>query len=236
MSEMLEEHRKVLVVVAHPDDAEFGCGASLAKWAREGREVRLLLCTNGDKGTSDRSLTSPQIAAIRAVEAAEAGKALGLVGVDILGHPDGFLQETVELQEKVVRAIRTFQPDVVVCQDPTRRIGGVAQHRDHRVAGSITLDSVYPAARDFLNFPEHLAEGIEPWKVAEVWITGAEHPDVFVDVSETIDAKIESLRCHKSQIGDMDAIATRLREGVETVGKAAGLPMAESFKRIVYRR
>lgn len=236
MSEMLDEHRKVLVVVAHPDDAEFGCGASMAKWAKEGREVRLVLCTNGDKGTSDRTLTSPQIAAIRAVEAAEAGKVLGLASVDILGYPDGFLQESIELQEKVVRAIRTYQPDVVVCQDPTRRIGGVAQHRDHRVAGSITLDCVYPAARDFLNFPEHLAEGIEPWKVAEVWITGSEHPDVYVDTSDTVEAKVDALRCHKSQIGDMDAMATRIRENSATVGKAANLPGAETFKRLVYRR
>src|SRR5262245_4647283 len=164
MSEMPEEYRSVLVITAHPDDAEFGCGGSMAKWAAEGRSVSLVISTNGNKGSGDREMTSDRIAAIRAVEAQNAGDALGLNAVVILGYPDGFLADTPEFQGDVVRMIRTYRPDVVVCQDPIRRLGPFAQHRDHRIAGSVALDSVFPAARDHLYYSEQVAAGLEPHK------------------------------------------------------------------------
>lgn len=236
MSEMPEEYRNVLVITAHPDDAEFGCGGSMAKWASEGRTVTLVISTNGDKGSGDREMTSERIAAIRAVEAQNAGKALGLNAVVILGYPDGFLADTPEYQGDVVRMIRTYRPDVVVCQDPIRRLGPFPQHRDHRTAGSVALDSVFPAARDHLYYPEQVAAGLEPHKTAEVWVFGAEHHDIYVDTTDHIETKIASLRCHVSQIADMNAIADRVKEGSATTGETPGFAYAEAFKRIKYRR
>ncbi|GIW08910.1 MAG: GlcNAc-PI de-N-acetylase [Dehalococcoidia bacterium] len=236
MSEMPEEYRSILVITAHPDDMEFGCGGSVAKWCAEGRDVFLVISTNGDKGSSDRSMTSERLAKIRAAEQAEACKVLGIKEFRILGYPDGFLTDNPQFQGDIVRAIRTYRPDVVVCQDPVRRLSLFAQHRDHRVAGSVALDSVFPAARDHLYFPEQVAEGLEPHKTAEAWVMGAEFPDVYVDITDHIDTKIAALRCHVSQVGQGEGLAERVREGAANLGETPGFAYAEAFKRLKYRR
>ncbi|MCL6649818.1 MAG: PIG-L family deacetylase [Chloroflexi bacterium] len=236
MSEMPDEYRTILVITAHPDDMEFGCGGSVAKWCAEGRDVYLVVSTNGDKGSSDRTMTSERLAKIRAAEQAEACKVLGIKAFTILNYPDGFIAETIEFQADIVRAIRTYRPDVVICQDPVRRLSVFAQHRDHRVAGSVALDSVFPAARDHLYFPEQIAEGLEPHKTAEAWVMGVEHPDVYVDITDYIDRKIAALRCHVSQVGSGEGLEERVRQNAATLGETPGFAYAEAFKRLKYRR
>lgn len=236
MSEMPDEYQRILVITAHPDDMEFGCGGSVAKWCAEGRKVWLVVSTNGDKGSGDREMTSERLAAIRAAEQAEACKVLGMAGFHILGYPDGFLTDTPQYQGDVVRMIRTYQPDVVVCQDPIRRLSLYAQHRDHRTAGSVALDSVFPAARDHLYYPEQVAAGLEPHKTAEAWVFGAEHPDMYVDTTDSIATKIAALRCHVSQIGDFAGMEERVKEGAASVGETPGFAYAEAFKVLKYRR
>lgn len=234
----MEEPQKVMVIVAHPDDAEFSCGGTIAKWAREGKEIIYVICTNGDKGSSDPEMTSERLAAIREKEQREAAQVLGVKECIFLGYPDGGLEDTSEFRGKLVRLLRMHQPDVVVTMDPYRRYW---QHRDHRMAATVALDAVFPYARDNLHYPEHRAEGLTPHKVAEVYIGGAENPDTFIDISETFDQKIDALRCHVSQVGDApkEEFAERLRQMAARFAQNQGrepTPMVEAFHRIQYRR
>lgn len=231
---MTEEQRarRVLVVVAHPDDAEFGAAGTVAKWAREGAEIAYVLCTSGDKGTSDPNVDPADLAKTREQEQRNACALLGVKHVVFLRYPDGILQNTIALRRDIVREIRRFKPDVVVCQDPTRRwFGqGYLNHPDHRAAGDACLDAVFPSARDPHVFPELRAEGFEPHKTAEVYLMGTNEPDVWVDISDTIEAKIAALREHRSQIGDRDEFEAWVRERARAVGEPQGLAYAEAFK------
>ena len=233
------ESRSVLVVVAHPDDAEFMAAGTIAKFAREGMEVNYVLCTAGDKGTSDRDLAPAKLAEIRKVEQREACNRLGAKGLTFLGYEDGVLLNTLELRRDIVREIRRYRPDILICQDPTTRWSaqGYLNHADHRAAGDAALDAVYPSARDPHVFPELLAEGFEPHKVLEVYVGGTNTPDVFIDIEETIDQKVEALLAHVSQVGNGTRpdrpewnLSSMVRERAGQVGQAQGLPFAESFK------
>lgn len=228
---MLEKIIKVMVVMPHPDDAEFGCAGTVARWVREGREVIYVVCTNGDKGSSDPNMTSPALAEIRHNEQLEAAKILGVKEVIFLDYPDGGLEDTPEFRGDLVRLIRKFRPDVVMTNDPYRKY---MSHRDHRITGSVTLDAVYPYCRDRLFYPEHEAEGLKPHYVREIFIWGSEDADTFIDVSETFDLKIAALSCHNSQLGQrIDMLKPRMKERAEKMGLAHGVPMAEAFHRIV---
>jgi len=230
------EARSVLVVVAHPDDAEFMAAGTIGKWAREGKEINYVLCTAGDKGTSDRSLAPARLAEIRRVEQREACDRLGVKGLSFLGYEDGVLLNTLELRRDIVREIRRFKPDVIVCQDPTSRWSaqGYLNHADHRAAGDATLDAVYPSARDPHVFPELLAEGFDTHKVLEVYVGGTNVPVVYIDIEDTVDLKIHALKAHFSQVGDGFRpgwdLASMIRERSGQVGQAQGLKHAESFK------
>ena len=227
------EARCVMVVVAHPDDAEFMSAGTIAKWAREGKEIIYVLCTSGDKGTADTSISPAALAEARRKEQEAAAARLGVREVVFLGYEDGVLQNTLELRKDIVRQIRRFKPDVVVCQDPTIRWvdQSYINHPDHRAAGEATLDAVYPAARDRMTFPELLAEGLEPHKVAEVYLAGAKDPDVAIDITDYLDAKLAALRAHASQLGDWqpdEQIRTWARE---TAARFEGSgEYVESFK------
>jgi LmbE family N-acetylglucosaminyl deacetylase len=233
---MAEGIRRVMVVVAHPDDAEFGCGGSVAKWAREGKEVTYVILTNGDKGSSDRAMTSERLAKIRAEEQLNAARALGVERVQFLGYPDGELEDTREVRRDVTREIRRWRPDLLVAQHPIRTFNLYASHRDHRVAASVALDCVYPLARDHLCFPDLLAQGLEPHKVREVYLMVWENPEVVVDITDTIDLKLKALACHASQMGNFSAVEARVRERSAQLGKAKGVAYAETFNRIVLPR
>ena len=237
------EARSVLVVVAHPDDAEFMAAGTIGKWAREGKEINYVLCTAGDKGSSDRSMSPSKLAEIRRREQREACDRLGVKELVFLNYEDGVLQNTLALRRDIVREIRRFKPDVVVCQDPTMRWSGqYINHPDHRAAGDAALDSVYPSARDALVFPELLCEGFEPHKVKEVYLGGSNAGDVYLDIEESIHLKVAALKAHVSQVGDGPRpdrpgwdLETVIRERAAQVGEPQGLKFAESYKYIRLR-
>ncbi|MBI4589526.1 MAG: PIG-L family deacetylase [Candidatus Rokubacteria bacterium] len=233
---MTEGIRRVMVVVAHPDDAEFGCGGSVAKWAREGKEVTYVILTNGDKGSGDRAMTSERLAKIRAEEQLNAARTLGVERVRFLGYPDGELEDTREVRRDVTAEIRRWRPNLIVTQNPFRSLNLYASHRDHRIAAGVALDCVYPLARDHLSFPELLARGLEPHKVREVYLMWWENPEVVVDISDAMDLKLKALACHASQMGDFAALEARVRERSAQLGKPKGFAYAETFNRIVIPR
>ena len=225
-----------MVLVAHPDDAEFGCGGSVAKWVREGKEVTYVILTNGDKGSSDRAMTAERLAKIREEEQANAALTLGVKRVRFLRYPDGELEDTRELRRDVTAEIRRWRPERLVIQNPFRTLNLYASHRDHRIAAGIALDCVYPLARDHLSFPELLAQGLEPHKVREVYLMWWENPEVIVDITDTMDLKLKALACHASQMGDWASVEARVRERAAEAGKAGGFAYAETFNRIVIPR
>ena len=224
------------MVVAHPDDAEFGCGGSVARWVKEGKEVTYVILTNGDKGSGDRSMTSERLAKVREEEQRNAALTLGVQRVQFLGYPDGELEDTREVRHAVTAEIRRWRPDLLVTQNPHRTTNLYASHRDHRIAAGVALDCVYPLARDHLSFPELLAQGLEPHKVREVYLMWWENPEVVVDISDTMDLKLKALACHGSQMGDFASVEARVRERSAQLGKARGFAYAETFNRIVLPR
>lgn len=227
---MEEELTPVLVVTPHPDDAEGGAGATIAKWTKQGRKVVLVVCTDGSKGTSDRNVRPEDLAKTREAEQLEAAKVLGISEVVFLRLPDQGLEDNSEFREKIVRQIRKHKPGTVVTVDPNRKY---TRHRDHSMCGRVTLDAVFPYSRDHLAYPEHLEEGLEPHKVREVLLWGSDEPDLFLDATETFDIKRDALYCHVSQVGEpTEARETRARERYAEAGKTIGVPLAERFKRI----
>ena len=229
---MVDRPDRAIVVTPHPDDAEIGCGGTIARWIREGTRVLYVLCTNGDKGSGDPDMTSQRLAEIREREQAEAAEALGVEEVVYLRYPDGGLEDTSEFRGHLVRAIRRFRPQTALCPDPFRT--SFYLHRDHRICGQVTMDAVFPYARDRLHYPEHEAEGLEPYKVADVLFWGTETPDTYVDVTDTIQAKIDALKKHASQLGDNDPseIDEFIRGHAQRSGERADVPYAEAFRRV----
>ncbi len=230
-----EPYRRGMVVVAHPDDAEFGCSGTVSKWIKEGMEFVYVLVTDGSKGTSDRTVPSETLVEIRKQEQIDAGKVLGLKDVVFLGYPDGYLQPTLEVRRDIAREIRRHRPDILITTNPTRTLTGAGYigHPDHFAAGEAALSAVYPTARDYLTFPELLDEGLEPHKVREVMIMGHDQPDKWVDVTETVEITVQSLLAHSSQIGA--EVADRVKEWRREAGKDHGMEYAEAFKHFILR-
>ena len=223
---------RVLVVTAHPDDSEFGAGGTVAKFVKEGREVAYCIVTNGNKGSSDRTMTPERLAAIRAEEQRNAARVLGVERVTFLGYPDGEVEDTRDLRRDVSREIRRFRPDLVVCQNPNRTYNLGASHRDHRTVGGVVLDCIYPLSRDHLAFPELMPE-FEPHKVREVYVMQWQEPHIVSDISDVIDLKLKALACHASQFKDFAAVEQRVRQRSRELGAARGYAFAEAFDRIV---
>lgn len=235
MSEtQLTDFQRALVIVAHPDDAEFGCAGTVALWTAAGVAVTYVICTDGAQGSADPNLKASQLAATRQREQLAAAEVLGVEHVEFLGHPDGGLVADVELRRELTRAIRKFRPDLVVCQNAVRHYANLGgNHPDHLASGQAAIEAVYPFARNPYAFPELLLEGLPPHTVREVWVTGTETPDHFVDVSQTLERKLEALRCHRSQQQDDpgERVSARLAEA----GKPHGIAYAESFRRVASR-
>ncbi len=206
--------QRVLAVFAHPDDPEFFCGATLARWAAEGAEVTFVLATSGDKGSGDLEMSHERLAEIREEEERNAAKALGVKDVIFLRYPDGELEPNLQLRRDVTRMIRMKKPDVVVTCDPSRVYGQeYINHPDHRAIGTAVIDAVYPTARDHLNFIElSRDEGLEPHKAKYVYLAGPKEVTTRVDVTDYLETKITALYEHKSQISDMEGMAKRIRE------------------------
>ena len=233
---MADKIERVMVITAHPDDSEFGAGGTAARFVKEGREVAYCIVTNGNKGSSDRTMTPDRLATIRAEEQRNAARVLGVERVTFLGYPDGEVEDTRDLRRDVSREIRRFRPDLVICQNPSRTYNLGASHRDHRTVGGVVLDCVYPLARDHMAFPELLAQGLEPHKVREVYLMWWDAPEVVIDITETMDLKLKALACHASQLKDFPAVEKRVRERNAELGKPQGYAYAETFDRIVIER
>lgn len=207
----------VLVVLAHPDDPEFFCGGTVARWVKNGCEIYYCLLTRGDKGSDDDKIAPEQLASIREEEQQAAAKVLGVKKVQFLDEPDGYLMPSLELREKIVRVIRQVRPNIVITCDPTNFFPSnrYINHADHRAAGQVTLDAVFPAARSALYFPQlYKDEALEPHKVREVFVAGAQHPNTTIDITATFEQKIEALSKHRSQIQDIHALEERLRKSM----------------------
>ena len=232
-----EPYRRAMVVVAHADDAEFGCSGTVARWCKEGMEVVYVICTDGSKGSTDREMTEERLAETRKQEQMAAGKVLGLKDTVFLGYPDGYLQPTLELRRDIAREIRRFKPDIFITTSPVRTLMGTGYigHPDHFAAGEAALSAVFPSARDHMTFPELLAEGFEPHKVREVLVMGHDNPDRWVNVTDTIDMAIEALLSHTSQMGDPEGVAQRVRQWKSEAGKGREMEYAEAFKSFVLR-
>lgn len=231
---------KAMVIFAHPDDAEIAVGGVIAKWVAAGCEVTYVLCTNGDSGTADRSLTPADLAERRAVEQRTAADFLGVKHVVMLGYPDGELEDTRVFLGDVVRALRRYRPHTVLAHDPYRMKG--FQHRDHRKAGIVTTDAVYPFARDHLHFPEHIAqEGLEPHKVRELWYWGMDEPEIIVDVTSSIDRQIAALVRHESQMPGFnvppgETIGERVKRNAADIATGYDFEYGAVFRRLIARR
>lgn len=230
---MLTAPSRALVITPHPDDAEISCGGTVANWINSGTQVFYVLCTDGSKGTDDPDLEPGSLSATRKLEQIEAAETLGVKKVVMLDYPDGELEDSREFRGRLVREIRRFRPDIVLCPDPHRRT--FYFHRDHRIAGIVAQDAVFPYARDRLHFNEHELEGLKPHKTGMILFWGTEEPDVFIDISEFMDRKLDSLGCHKSQLSGLDGAFERLRASGEQAGKHLGLKYAEAFRKVVFR-
>jgi len=221
-----------MVIVAHPDDAEFTLAGTVALWSRAGCRVIYVLCTDGNIGSHEPGMTCERLAEIRRAEQRAACAVLGVSEVVFLGYPDGQLQPSLELRRDLVRVIRAHQPEVVLTGDPTELFvgDGYINHPDHRAAALAALDAVAPAAAMPLLWPETGA----PHRVQHVYVRGRQPPNHYVDISQTIDLKIEALRRHVSQMGDWDP-AEMIRQWDAETGRECGLAYAESFLRITFQ-
>jgi LmbE family N-acetylglucosaminyl deacetylase len=219
--------RSAMVIVAHPDDAEFTMAGTIAAWTQAGCQITYVVCTDGNAGTHEPGMTRERLAEIRREEQRAACATLGVGDVVFLGYDDGQLQATLELRRHLVRAIRHYRPDVVLTSDPTRLFSSdqYINHPDHRAAGLAALDAVAPASEMPLLWPE---TG-EPHKVRQVYVYGNDQPNEWVDITATIDAKIEALKKHASQLEDWDP-TDRIRDWSAETGKEKGLAHAEAFR------
>jgi LmbE family N-acetylglucosaminyl deacetylase len=231
---MVARAQRVLVIVAHPDDAESWVGGTIAKLVQDGAQVAYCVATNGDKGSGDRTMTPERLAATRQAEQRDAARVLGVETVEFLNFPDCEVENTRRTRMVVTAAIRRHRPDLLLTQDPNRTTLLGASHRDHRIVGEIALDCVYPLARAHLAFPELLDQGLEPHATKEVhlMVWGA-HSNLVVDISETIEVKIAALACHVSQMPDRPALDKNVRERGARLGKPVGYRYAEVFARMV---
>jgi LmbE family N-acetylglucosaminyl deacetylase len=221
-----------MVIVAHPDDAEFMCGGTVAKWCAQGWTVYYVLATSGDKGTHDTDLGPQDLAAIREQEQREACRVLGVKEVIFLGYPDGFLRPDAEFRGEIVRQLRRYKPDVVITWDGFRQ---GFNHSDHRAVGIAVRDAIYPAVRDHLYYPEHVEEGLGAFQVNEMLLAGTDEPDYQVDIGAYVETKMNAVICHRSQLGGRSEEEIR-KAWRERMRPSRNGRMTESYKRVTIRR
>jgi LmbE family N-acetylglucosaminyl deacetylase len=233
--ELIEPLERVLAVVSHPDDAEFLAGSTIALLTAAGARVDYVVTTDGARGTEDPGVTPEHLSATRRAEQRAAADILGVTDIVHLDYPDGYLQPTLDLRRDITRQIRRFRPDLVITQNPQRRLdfNPYIGHPDHLATGEATLAAVYPAARDHLNFPELWTdEHLEPWKVRQVLVSGVEEPNLWLDVSETFETGLAAILAHTSQV-DPDDVSERTRERARLVGEPQGIGLAQAFLSIL---
>ncbi len=203
---------RAMVIMAHPDDPEFFCGGTTALWCAAGTQVSYLILTNGNKGSDDSTMTPQKLAAIRQKEQQAAANVLGVQDVIFFDEPDGELESTLELRKQVVAQIRKYKPDIIIAPDPTRFFfeDRYINHADHRAAGQVVIDAVFPAARNRMYHPELLNEGLEPHTVKEVHLVNPENHAQWVNITNVFETKLEAILCHTSQIKDPVDLRNRL--------------------------
>jgi LmbE family N-acetylglucosaminyl deacetylase len=227
---MKEKRADILVITPHPDDAEFGVAGTVALWSRQGKVVVYVVCTNGDKGSDDIKITPEKLAKIREKEQLEAARILGVKDVIFLRHHDQTLEDTPEFRKEIVRLIRLYKPEIVVTADPYRRY---IWHRDHRITGQVTLDAVFPYARDIWAYPDLIEEGLKPHNVKEIWLWASDNINYRSDITETFDLKLKALRSHKSQIKESFSAEMEkwLCERAKSMAEGEKFKLAEGFHR-----
>ena len=227
--------KKILIILAHPDDPEFFCGASIYKWTQTGNRVDYLLMSKGEKGINDNFDDVPNIIKIREREQRNAADVLGVSDITYLDYQDGMMVPDIEARKKIVEKVRKHKPDILVTCDPTNYYVNdhYINHPDHRAAGQIVLDAIFPAVQNKLYFPSLLEKGLKPHKLEEVWITLSKSPNTSLDVTEEWGTKIKALECHTSQVGDIMKFRQRMvGKGIEENGE---IHYKELFYRIVFR-
>ncbi len=228
------EIKRVLVVMAHPDDCDFGAGGTIAQWTSQGIEVSYCIITNGDQGGEESGIPVEEMAKVRQQEQRDAGRALGVTEITYLNYRDGWLMPSIELRKEIVKAIRIAKPDRMVVQSLERNWERIySSHSDHLAAGETAIQAVYPDSRNPFAFPELKAAGLEPWRVREVWITGSPTPNHFVDITDTFSKKMAALHAHVSQTAHNKELENMVRSWGERNGEANGLAqgrVAEIFK------
>lgn len=229
-----EEIKRILVVMAHPDDCDFGAGGTIAQWTAKGISVSYCIITNGDQGGEESDVPLEEMAKVRQREQRAAGAALGVSDITFLNHRDGWLVPTIELRKEIVREIRKSKPDRMVIQSPERNYERIfASHPDHLAAGEVAIQAVYPDARNPYAFMDLKAAGFQPWRVKEVWITSSPIPNHYVDITETFPKKIAALKAHQSQTAHNSELEGMVRSWGERNAAANGLAdgrVAEIFK------
>lgn len=231
MSNTFYTPERAMVIMAHPDDPEFSCAGTVARWAQAGSKVCYVLCTSGEVGIAEDGMTKEEATQIREAEQRQAAKIAGANEVIFLREPDGMLQATLALRKKLVREIRRFRPEVVITGDPTIVWAGESyiNHPDHRAAGTAALDAIFPAAGQPNLFEDLADEGLSAHKARKVYVSGWQQTEVFVNISETIDIKVEALKAHKSQIKDWDP-EERIKNRAAQIAKGKEMAYAESFR------
>jgi LmbE family N-acetylglucosaminyl deacetylase len=226
---------RFMVIAAHPDDADFGPAATAARWIDAGSEGWLVCCTSGDQGGEDPDIDPLELAALRESEQRAAAAVVGYAGVSFLHAPDGALANDLALREQLVREIRTFRPDAVFATDPESLFHGGrgVNHTDHRAAGMAAIDAVYPAARNPMAFPWLARSGLAAHRVRRLYLFWSDKTDAWVDVTDTLERKIDALRAHASQIHDPDGLAERIRSRAAEAGREIGVAAADGLRLIV---
>ncbi len=226
---------QAMVVTPHPDDAEYGVAGTVARWISDGREVVYVVCTNGDKGSSDANIKPEELVKIREEEQMAAARSLGVREVIFLRHPDQGLEDTPEFRKELVRLIRLYKPETMVTADPYRRY---VWHRDHRITGQVTLDAIFPYARDHFSYPDLMKEGLHPHMVREILLWASEDANYRSDITKTFHLKLAALRCHQSQVGHIppQELEERLKQRHRVMAEGEDFLLAEAFHRVEISR
>lgn len=227
-----QQPRRLLVMMAHPDDPEFVAGGTIARWVRNGAWAAYVICTNGDKGSDDPLLSTSDLIRARQEEQRRAAAQLGVQLVEFLNGVDGELEDTPALRYQLVSAIRRHRPDTVICFDPTSRFLGdiYINHSDHYHSGEAVLGAIYPAARNPRTFPQLLAEGLQPHTVEQVYLGATNAPNCWIDIEATLDDKVAAMLCHQSQVSDPVGLGEFLRRRAAEAGQTQAMAYAEAFR------
>jgi LmbE family N-acetylglucosaminyl deacetylase len=223
--------KRVMVIMAHPDDPEFFTGGTIALWTRAGVEIIYLILTNGNKGSDDPEMTPEQLTKLRQDEQRTAASLLGVKTIIFLDEPDGELRATLQLRQQVVRQLRLHRPDAVICPDPSAYFFGdrYLNHPDHRAAGQVALEAIFPAARNPMYHPELLEEGLLPHPIHEIYLAGAAQPNRWVDITDVMEVKAQAIRSHTSQLPDPEGSLERVRRRAEAVDEYGRSVYREAF-------